>query len=101
MSTLADSINSFLENKKNPTSERAHLIQVVCDTLFDDKDFKKILGQTKQLTVEEIRTMFEQAKNWQQNPQALFWKLLREKQKEIKSVLDTENPTHSPLSDTQ
>ncbi len=87
MGSLDQEIDSFLKNKKNPTSQRAHLIQQVCDTLFDDTHFKKILGQTHQFTVAEIQEIFEEAKNWEINPQALFWKLVREKQSEIRKQI--------------
>ena len=88
MDTLGSHIERFMDNgQRRPTSERAHLIQTVCDTLFDDTHFKKILGQTHQFTVEEIRDIFNQAKSWQVNPKALFWKLIREKQQEIKTQL--------------
>ena len=91
MDTLNAHIQQFFKKGGRPTSERAHLVQMVCDTLFDDKHFKKILGQTKQFTVQEIRAVFEQAKSWQVNPQALFWKLIREKQQEIKQQILTQN----------
>ncbi|MDE0243344.1 MAG: hypothetical protein OYG31_01370 [Candidatus Kaiserbacteria bacterium] len=87
MRSLGDSLQTFLENKKNPTSQRAHLVQTICDTLFSDKDFKKILGQTRQFTVDEIRDIFDQARSWNVNPKALFWKLVREKQRTIKEQL--------------
>ena len=87
MNTLDGEITKFLHNKKNPTSERAHLIQYICDTLFDDKHFKKLLGQTRQCTVAEIRAIFDESRSWSVNPQALFWKLLREKQVKIKKQI--------------
>ena len=40
MKDLGADIDSFLREKKNPTSERAHLIQQICDSLFDDTHFK-------------------------------------------------------------
>ena len=89
MKKIDDLLQKFLHSKrKGPTSERADLIQTICDTLFEQEDFKKILGQTSNLTIEEIREILEQAKNWQVNPQALFWKLLKEKNKEIKEQLN-------------
>ena len=88
MKTLDSHIEKFLKKGNRPTSERAHLIQTICDTLFDDTHFKKILGQTRQCTVHEIRDMFTQAKSWHVNPGALFWKLVREKQQEIKKQID-------------
>ena len=88
MDTLDTHIQRFLVQDRNqPTSERAHLIQTVCNTLFDDTHFKKILGQTRQFTVEEIRDVFNQAKSWPVNPKALFWKLVREKQQTIKAQI--------------
>lgn len=88
MRSLGDDIQTFLKNKKNPTSQRAHLVQTICDTLFSDKDFKKILGQTRQFTIDEIRDIFDQARSWNVNPGALFWKLVREKQGSIKQQLE-------------
>ena len=87
MDTLKYGINSFLKNSKRPTSQRAHTVQRICDTLFDDREFKKILGQTRQFTVPEINEIFDRAKSWETNPRALFWKLVREKQEEIKQQL--------------
>ena len=81
-------IQSYTNKKeKGATSERAVLIQQICDVLFDDGAFKKILGQTHQLTIDEIREIFESAYRWKVNPQALFWKLLKEKNAEIKKSL--------------
>ena len=87
MKEIQYAINDFLKNGKRPTSERAHLIQQICDTLFSDKEFKKILGQTRQFTTAEVRKIFNDAKAWQINPRALFWKLVREKQTEIRDQL--------------
>ncbi len=74
-------------NTNGPTSSRAHLIQQICDSLFDGEDFKKILGQTKEFTNEEIRNIFDTSYSWKKNPQALFWKLVREKQEEVRNTL--------------
>ena len=87
MRSLDDNLHFFLKNKKNPTSERAHLVQTICDTFFDDRDFKKVLGQTAQFTVSELRDIFDRARAWQTNPRALFWKLVREKRAAIKEQL--------------
>ena len=95
MDALNTHIQRFFKNEKRPTSERAHLIQTICDTFFDDKHFKKILGQTKQFTTKELRTVFEQAKAWKVNPKALFWKLVREKQEEIKTQITEAKPKAS------
>ena len=93
MQNLDRGIDTFLNKGKRPTSERAYLIQSICDTLFDDSDFKKILGQTRQFTTEEIRHLFDQARSWKVNPQAFFWKLIREKQEEIKQQINNKpNP---------
>ena len=89
MDSLGSKIESFLQNKKNPTSQRAHLIQHICDTLFDDTHFKKILGQTKQFTVSELHAIFDEARSWNKNPQALFWKLIREKQAAIRDQISS------------
>ena len=94
MDALNNHIHRFLKNKKRgPTSQRAHIIQTVCDTLFDDKHFRKILGQTRQFTAEEIRNIFDEAKAWQINPQALFWKLVREKQEQIRTQISEKTQT--------
>ena len=96
MDRLGKHIGTFLKNKKNPTSERAHLIQQICDTLFDDSHFTKILGQTRQCTVSEIRDMFTEAKNWEKNPRALFWKLVREKREDIRKQLAGKSKRKKP-----
>lgn len=49
--------------------------------------FKKILGQTHNFTLGEIRSIFEKAVRWRKNPPALFWKLVREKQAEIRKQI--------------
>lgn len=87
MKDLNAELARFLKEKKNPTSERAYVVQTICDTLFSDKDFKKILMQTKNFTTEEIHQIFGQAKSWEKNPQALFWKLVGEKRNEIRQQL--------------
>ena len=88
MKDLGADIDSFLREKKNPTSERAHLIQQICDSLFDDTHFKKVFGQTAQFTVPEIRGIFDTARSWETNPQALFWKLVREKQGAVRKQME-------------
>ena len=70
---------------KRPTSERAYLIQRICEELFTDDDFVKILGQTSEMTENEIQSIFDEAKGWKVNPQALFWKLIKAKREDIKS----------------
>lgn len=91
MDSMKNHLDKYLKNKKNPTSERAHLIQTICDSLFDDKSFGKILGQTKEFTVEEIRNIYDEAKGWQTNPKALFLKLVKEKRESIKKELETKS----------
>ena len=88
----------MVNDRNRPTSERAHLIQTICDTLFDNTHFKKILGQTRQFTVTEIRDIFNQAKAWQVNPKALFWKLVRQKQQIIKIQIDEAEGVQSQQS---
>ena len=73
---------------KNPKSERAYLIQRICDTLFTQDDFKKILGQTSQMTILEIQEIFDKAKSWNVNPGALFWKLVKEKREMINKQIN-------------
>lgn len=71
--------------KRGPNSERAYWLQTVIDELgFDQADFRKLMGQTRTLTVREVEDIFLKAKQWQKNPRALFWKLLKEKRLEIK-----------------
>ena len=89
---IMDSVGNYLDDytsgkKRGPTSQRAYLIQQICDDIFDDNQFAKLLGQTKLLTANEIRDIYDQAKAWKTNPQALFWKLLKEKNAEIKEKL--------------
>lgn len=100
MRSLGDNLKTFLDNKKNPTSERAHMIQTICDTLFSDKDFKKLLGQTKLFTTTEIRAIFDEARAWKTNPQALFWKLVREKQDAVKKQLQQADEAMQSQPDT-
>ena len=77
--------------KKRPASERAYTIQRVCDNIFTQDEFKKILGATGNLTIDEIRDIYDQAVSWKVNPKALFWKLLKEKKAEIKKQLAEED----------
>ena len=83
MKTITDVLYKYLD-KKPQKSQRGALIQEVSSVFFSGKDFKKILGQTKEFTIQEIREMYNSAKSWKKNPPALFWKLIREKQEEIK-----------------
>ena len=82
-SHLTDYISSKSPQRK-PKHVRAYYIQLICDDIFVQKDFRKILGQTKDLEIDEIKEIYESAKNWKKNPQALFWKLLREKKDQNK-----------------
>ena len=88
MAKLEKYLDKYLfSEKKRPTSERSHLIQLLCDDIFTNSDFQKLLGQTKQLTAGEIRSIYDEAKSWKTNPQALFWKLLKEKKEEIQKKI--------------
>ena len=87
MEKLGDILPDYFIKVKKPSSKRAYIIQTICETLFSDKDFSKILGQTKNFTEQEIEDIFNEAKNWDVNPQALFWKLVRVKKEEIKNSL--------------
>ena len=88
MKSMKENIDKHLKQRKNPTSARAYLIQQICDQMFSDKEFKKILFQTGKFTVREIREIYDQARSWQVNPPALFWKLVRQKQVEIKKQIE-------------
>ena len=72
-----------LFSERGPNSERAHIIDLICTEIFTKKDFKKILGQTKEFTILELRGIFDESRSWEKNPAALCWKLIRQKQKEI------------------
>ena len=76
--------------KKRPTSERAYTIQRVCDNIFSQDEFKKLMGATGNLTIDEITDIYDRSVSWKVNPKALFWKLLREKKAEIKKELEEE-----------
>ncbi|MDI9325589.1 MAG: hypothetical protein QM526_02305 [Alphaproteobacteria bacterium] len=85
INTLVESyLSNITSTRKNrlPTSERSVLLEEICTFLFDKKDFKKILGQTKIFTVKEIRDIYSLSKK-AKNPPAYFWKLLRNKQQNI------------------
>ncbi len=86
------SIGRFIRGeKKKPSSERAYFLQKICENIFaDQKQFKKILGATKLFTVDEIRDIYDKAYSWKTNPPALFWKLLKEKNEEIKKEMKEE-----------
>lgn len=87
MKKIKDIISEKLKDQKQITSKRQHLLQRICDDFFTDKEFTKIMGQTKNLTEDEIEKIYVEAKNWKTNSVALFWKLLREKQQKIKKQL--------------
>lgn len=89
MEHISESIKKY-NKQKTPSSERSYVIQCICEEMFTQKDFKKLLGQTKQLTTEEIRHIFDAAKSWHKNPKALFWKLLKEKNDSVKTELEKE-----------
>ena len=79
------------DSTKGPNSRRAYVLKQICDAFFAPKDFKKILGQTKSLTIQEIEDIYHRAKSFEKNPPALFWKLLREKNLDIKNKLMEES----------
>ena len=86
------SISRFIRGeKKRPSSERAYFLQKVCDNILgDQKYFKKILGVTKLMTIDEIREIYDTAYGWKKNPPALFWKLIKEKNIAIKKEVENE-----------
>lgn len=82
MEKIKFDLEKFEVKKKGvPTSERAYWVDE-CAKLTGKK-FNIIMGQTKQLTMEEIRDIYLKAKGWQKNPGALFWILLKEFKKKI------------------
>ena len=84
MKRLKHAISSyFSDEKKKPSSERAYIIQTICDDFFTQKDFQKVLMQTSEMTLDEIREIYDKAKSWKTNPPALFWKLVKEKRSDI------------------
>ena len=88
MKSIQSAVRSYLNNTgKKPSSERAYTIQIICEDMFTQKHFERILGQTKEMTVSEIREIYDTAKSWKTNPPALFWKLVKEKRSQIKTDL--------------
>jgi hypothetical protein len=81
-------------NSRDPKRFKKFWWEQICKHLFaeeweEDKSkiFKKVMGQTNQFTLEEIKGIFEQAVRWRTNPPALFWKLVRVKRQQIKEQL--------------
>lgn len=70
-------------------SERALYIQDI--VLLTGRTFKSVLGQTKEMTPNEIREIYERAIKWKLNPPALCNKLLKEKRIEILRILVHKN----------
>ena len=88
MKSIKDISNLYFHKRERaPNSERSHLIKEIAEIIFFEDEFKKsfqiILGITRQMSVDEIRDIYNVSKNWDKNPKALFLKLTKEKNLEI------------------
>lgn len=88
MKHIRNLIQEYMHSKskeKKPAHERAYWVQKICDDIFSNPnsqvEFKKILGQTKHLSIDEMKAIYSQSKSWETNPPALFWKLIKESRK--------------------
>lgn len=48
-----------------------------------EREFKVVCGLTKNMTADEMYIMYHKAISFKANPQALFWKLLKERKTKI------------------
>lgn len=80
---LFDKYKPTKTRKPNPWMEHC---EKMCDMVGMDykTETKAIYFKTlNKLTFDELKKCAIQAKSWQKNPPALFWKLIREKVEEV------------------
>ena len=80
-------------SENDPKQKRKFWWTQICEHILKEEyqnnkggTFKKIMGQTHLFTTGELRYIFETSYRWRKNPPALLWKLIREKNKELKKT---------------
>jgi len=59
--------------------ERLYWIQEICDDFLSSKEFSRVLKETNQLFLAEIKSIYLEAQSWEIFSSDLFWKLLKER----------------------
>jgi hypothetical protein len=75
------------KKKRGATSPESEVRDLISQML--SRPFRQISGLTKGWTVDEMYVTYNKAKSFKANPPALLWKLIKEKNLEIKKQLST------------
>jgi hypothetical protein len=90
---IGDNFEKYSVEEADPKKHKVFWWEQICKHYYPEEwadpkqknlAFKRVLGQTSKFTLGEIRSIFERSMRWRKNPPALFWKLVREKQAEIR-----------------
>lgn len=85
---FSDTLFAKIEKKKRgATSPESEIRDLISQML--SRPFRQISGLTKGWTVDEMYVTYNKAKSFKANPPALLWKLIKEKNLEIKKQLST------------
>lgn len=85
---FSDRLFSEIKKKKRgATSPESEIRDLISQML--SRPFKQISGLTRGWTVDEMYITYNKAKSFKANPAALMWKLIKEKNSEIKKQLST------------
>lgn len=83
---FSDTLFAKIEKKKRgATSPESEIRDLISQML--SRPFRQISGLTKGWTVDEMYVTYNKAKSFKANPAALMWKLIKEKNLEIKKQL--------------
>ncbi len=86
---LSKYINKPVSTPNSPRAEQVQEIMIlmgydVLDKEKKEREFKKILGRTRHLSVEQIYLMIKEAKRAKETPHILFQYLLKKSHENIK-----------------
>lgn len=85
---FSDTLFAKIEKKKRgATSPESEVRDNIAKLL--SRSFKQVAGLTKGWTTDEMYVTYNKAKSFKANPAALMWKLIKEKNLEIKKQLST------------
>ena len=89
MSSMASMVSGYkLPKKVKGMGARQELICQICNEVgITDNQLQSVFFQAKSLTDAELKHIRDKAVSFKANPPALFWKLLKEKRKEIQVQL--------------
>lgn len=83
-----------VKKKKGPTSPESEQRELIAKLI--DRPFRQVAGLTKGWTLNELYLLRRRAESFSKNPMALMWKLMKEKNLEIKKQLkNAESKTKS------